>query len=146
MNTEEIIRLLQAFDASSSCRLEYHNQDQQLILEKPTVAAYPQTVPAGDVALGEAVACNAAPVQASTPNQTIDAPLVGTFYRASAPDAPAFVQPGDRVKKGQTIGLIEAMKMISEIPCPCDCIIQQVVAEDGQLVGFGDALFEVQEL
>ena len=73
-------------------------------------------------------------------------PLVGTFYRASAPDAPAFVQPGDRVKKGQTIGLIEAMKMISEIPSPCDCIIQQVVAEDGQLVGFGDALFEVQEL
>ena len=46
----------------------------------------------------------------------------------------------------QTIGLIEAMKMINEIPAPCDCVIESLVAQDGALVGFGDPLFQIREL
>ena len=67
--------------------------------------------------------------------------MVGTFYAAPAPDAPPFVQVGTRVKKGEPLGLLEAMKMMSEIPAPCDCEITAVLKENGQLAAFGDPLF-----
>ena len=76
--------------------------------------------------------------------QTIDAPLLGTFYAAPAPDQPPFVSAGSRVEKGQTVCLIEAMKMISEIPAPCDCVIEEVLKADGQLADFKEPLFGVR--
>ena len=72
--------------------------------------------------------------------EAITAPLVGTFYAAPAPDQPPFVSVGDRVKKGQTVCLIEAMKMMSEVPAPCDCIIEAVLKENGELAAFGEPL------
>ena len=75
----------------------------------------------------------------------IDAPVVGTFYVAPAPDQPPFVQPGDKVQKGQTVCLMEAMKMMSEVKAPCDCVIEAVLQEDGALVSFGDALIRYRE-
>ena len=74
----------------------------------------------------------------------ITAPLVGTFYAASAPEQPPFVQVGDRVRKGQTVCLIEAMKMMSEVPAPCDCVIEAVLKANGELVSFGEPLFRYQ--
>jgi biotin carboxyl carrier protein len=71
---------------------------------------------------------------------TVTAPLVGTFYAAPAPDQPPFVKKGDRVIKGQTLCLLEAMKMMSEIPAPCDCVIEEVLKDDGALAAFGDPL------
>ena len=101
-------------------------------------------VEAAPVAVSQPAAAPAA--AAPTAGATIDAPLVGTFYVASAPGEAPFVKPGDTVHKGQTIGLIEAMKMINEIPAPCDCVIESLVAQDGALVGFGDPLFQIREL
>ena len=72
---------------------------------------------------------------------SIDAPLVGTFYTSPAPDQAPFVLPGDRVSKGQTVCLIEAMKMMSEVPAPCDCVIESVCKSNGELVAFGEPLF-----
>ena len=69
------------------------------------------------------------------------APLVGCYYSAPAPDQPPFVSVGDRVKKGQTLCLIEAMKMMSEIPAPCDCVIEAVLKENGALVAYQEPLF-----
>ena len=71
----------------------------------------------------------------------ISAPLVGTFYASSAPDHPPFVAVGDRVAKGQTVCLIEAMKMMSEVSAPCDCVIEEVVKANGELAAFGEPLF-----
>ena len=65
---------------------------------------------------------------------------MGTFYAAPAPDQPPFVKVGDRVKKGQTVCLIEAMKMMSEVPAPCDCIIEAVLKDNGELAAFGEPL------
>ena len=65
---------------------------------------------------------------------------MGTFYAAPAPDQPPFVSVGQRVKKGETVCLIEAMKMMSEVPAPCDCVIEAVLKEDGQLAAFGEPL------
>jgi biotin carboxyl carrier protein len=70
--------------------------------------------------------------------------MVGTFYAASAPEQPPFVQVGDRVRKGQPVCLLEAMKMMSEIPAPCDCEITAVLKENGALVSFGEPLFRYQ--
>lgn len=74
----------------------------------------------------------------------ITAPMVGTYYAASDPKQPPFVMPGDRVFKGQTVCLMEAMKMISEIPAPCDCIIEEILKADGDLAAFGEPLFRYQ--
>ena len=92
----------------------------------------------------------AAPVAAAAPavpapapeadGKVVTAPLVGTFYAAPAPEKPPFVRAGDRVKKGDTLCLIEAMKMMSEIPAPCDCVIEAVLKESGELVSFGEPL------
>ena len=74
----------------------------------------------------------------------ITAPLVGTYYAAASPEAEPFVSVGSKVSKGQTVCLIEAMKMISEIPAPCDCIIRQVEKQNGTLAAFGEVLFRYE--
>lgn len=68
-----------------------------------------------------------------------------TFYAASAPDAAPYVQVGDHVKKGQTVCLMEAMKMMNEVQAPCDCVIEAVLQQDGALVSFGDPLIRYRE-
>ena len=77
---------------------------------------------------------------------TVKAPLVGTFYAASAPGEAPVVSVGDTAKKGQTLCVLEAMKMMSEVPAPCDCVILEILAKDGDLVGFDAPLFQVREL
>ncbi|MCI9376336.1 MAG: acetyl-CoA carboxylase biotin carboxyl carrier protein subunit, partial [Oscillibacter sp.] len=81
----------------------------------------------------------AAPVQEAE-GPVVSAPLVGTFYAAPAPDQPPFVSAGDRVQKGQTLCLLEAMKTMVEVPAPCDCVIEAVLKANGELAAFGDAL------
>ena len=86
------------------------------------------------------------PAAAPAPaDKCITAPLVGTFYAASAPDAAPFVQVGDHVKKGQTVCLMEAMKMMNEVQAPCDCVIEEILQEDGALVSFGEPLLRYRE-
>jgi len=77
---------------------------------------------------------------------TVNAPLVGTFFRAPGPDAEPYVRPGERVAKGQTVGLIEAMKTMSEIPAPCDLVVEEVLAENGSLVSFGAPLLRYRHV
>ena len=84
------------------------------------------------------------PVPAPPPareTEAVCAPLVGTFYAKPGPEQPPFVSSGSRVSKGQTLCLLEAMKMMSEVPAPCDCVIEEVLKADGQLVSFGEPLF-----
>ena len=66
--------------------------------------------------------------------------MVGTFYRSPSPDRPPFVQVGQRIEKGQTICIIEAMKLMNEISSPASGIVRAIIAENGQPVGFGDRL------
>jgi acetyl-CoA carboxylase biotin carboxyl carrier protein len=74
----------------------------------------------------------------------IKSPIVGTFYRAAEPGAPAFVDVGDVVKKGQVLCIIEAMKLMNEIESDCDGEIVTIYAENGKPVQFGDRLFAVK--
>ena len=76
----------------------------------------------------------------------VTAPLVGVFYAAPAPDEPAYAAPGASVKKGDTLCLIEAMKMMSEVPAPADCVVEEVLARDGEAVGVGAPLFRIRRM
>jgi acetyl-CoA carboxylase biotin carboxyl carrier protein len=73
----------------------------------------------------------------------ITAPMVGTFYGAPAPDAPAYVEPGSRVKPGDTLCIIEAMKLMNELECEISGTIVEVCMENAQPVEFGQVLFRV---
>ena len=131
MTNQEWKDVLTCFEGSSLSRLKLSTQEFTIELERGLSAA-----PA---------AAAAAPVPSPAPKapegETVSAPMVGTFYTAPAPDQPTFVQVGDRVKKGQPLCLLEAMKMMSEVTAPCDCEITAVLKENGALVSFGDGLF-----
>lgn len=76
----------------------------------------------------------------------ITSPIVGTFYSAPSPDAKAFVKIGDRVKAGQTVCILEAMKLMNEIESDYDCEIEAVLASNEQKVEYGQPLFKVKKL
>lgn len=76
----------------------------------------------------------------------ITSPIVGTFYSAPAPDAPAFVKVGDQVKNGQTVCILEAMKLMNEIQSEFDCEIEAVLVSNEQKVEYGQPLFRVKKL
>lgn len=128
MTNQEIYELMTRFDASGLQRLKLAQGDFQIELEKAVAAVAP------------APAVSAAPVRETEEGSVITAPLVGTFYAASAPEQPPFVTPGNRVEKGQTVCLLEAMKNMIEVPAPCDCVIDEVLKANGELAAFGEAL------
>lgn len=142
MTNQEIFELMARFDASGITTFKLTTKDCALELGKGGAAVLPAAAPAG----APAPAAAAAPAPAAQPEgPCITAPLVGTFYAASAPDAAPFVQVGDKVKKGQTVCLMEAMKMMNEVHAPCDCTIEAILQEDGALVSFGDPLIRYRE-
>ena len=113
MTNQEIYDLIACFERSSLQTLRLSRQDFSIELSRGGAAA---AAPAAPAAMTAPAAVSAAPREAD--GEAITAPLVGTFYAAPAPDQPPFVSVGDRVKKGQTVCLIEAMKMMSEVPPP----------------------------
>lgn len=79
-----------------------------------------------------------------TNGHSITSPMVGTFYRSSSPDAAAFVEVGSSIKKGDTLCIIEAMKILNEIESDKDGVIKQILVENGNPVEFGEPLFIIE--
>ena len=77
--------------------------------------------------------------------ESITANTIGTYYSKPDPDSEAFVREGDRVKKGQVICILEAMKMMNEIKAPFNCKIEKILISDGEVVEFGEELFKVSK-
>ena len=98
------------------------------------VPAVPATAPVP-------AAAEAAPQPAVPAGKPVTSPMVGTFYRSPSPEAKPFVQVGDTVKKGDTLCIIEAMKLLNEIEAEEDGVIKEVLVENGQPVEFGQPLF-----
>ena len=146
MTRDELLALLDHFSASALHRMEYEEGGVRLMLEKapPAPTAAEPAVPAAASAAAPAPAAPAAAPKAE--GSVIKAPLVGTFYAAPSPEAAPFVRAGDRVKKDNTVCIIEAMKMMSEVPAPCDCVIEEVLPASGDLVGYDQPLFRIREL
>ena len=106
-------------------------------------AAMPATAPAPapTAAAPTAAADSAEPAAAGN---DVPAPMVGTFYASPSPDSPAFVSVGDTISVGQTLCIIEAMKVMNEIKSEVAGTVTAIVAQDGEPVQFGDCLFRVQ--
>lgn len=109
----------------------------------PAVAALPAAAPAPAPAPAASAAAAPASEAASAPVETIDSPLVGTFYRASSPEAQPFVKVGDKVTPDTIVGIIEAMKVMNEIKAEKSGVIKEIVVENGQPVEYGEALFVI---
>ena len=136
MTNQEIYDLMARFDGSGLQKLKLSQGDFTIELKKAAPAAAASiSAPAAAV---PAMASAAVPEAGEGP--AISAPLVGTFYAAPAPEQPPFVSVGDRVKKGQTVCLLEAMKTMIEVPAPCDCVIGEILKANGDLAAFGEAL------
>lgn len=134
MTNQEIYELIARFDRSTLQTLRLTTGDFSIELGRGASGAAETAVPLGDIT---PLSSPSAPQG----GEIISAPLVGVFYTAPTPDRPPFVSVGDRVEKGQTVCLIEAMKMMSEVPAPCSCVIEEVVKANGELAAFGDPLF-----
>lgn len=94
---------------------------------------------------GQAAVQPAAPAPSAAPaGHTVKSPMVGTFYRASSPGAKSFVEMGSQVKEGDTICIIEAMKILNEIEADKSGTITQILCENGQAVEYGQPLFVIE--
>ena len=85
----------------------------------------------------------AAPAASAEPRKTINSPMVGTFYRAPSPGAKPYADVGQRVKAGDTVCIIEAMKLLNEIEAETDGVIQEILVDNGAPVEFGQPLFVI---
>ena len=108
-------------------------------------AALPDPPPAAPV--GAAPSASPEPEVAETATSglaEVTSPMVGTFYRAPAPDAPAYVEVGDRVEKGQTLCILEAMKLMNELEAEISGTIREISVENAEPVEFGQVLFRIE--
>lgn len=149
MDLRKLKTLIDLVSESGVAELEItEGEDHVRIVNRPTVSAAPvvqapaavtvAAVPQAAPAPAAAPAAAPAPAQAALP--TITSPMVGTFYRAPSPGAAPFIEVGDTVKKGQVIGIIEAMKLLNEVEADKDGVVQAFAAENGQPVEYGQPL------
>ena len=133
MELQQLYSLMDRFGASGLTALEWEHQGERVALRKEAIVSVPAAVPA-------------APAEREEQGEVVSAPLVGVFYAASAPEESPYVTAGAQVKKGDTLCLIEAMKMMSEVPAPADCVVEEVLAQDGEAVGVGAPLFRIRRV
>jgi len=118
--------------------------DGVVYAQAPVLAAAPAVAAAPVAAAAPAApAAAAAPAEDTSKYVTVTAPMIGTFYRKPSPDKPVFVNVGDTVKAGQTVCIIEAMKLFNEIECEVSGTVVKVIADDMKPVEYGQPLFMV---
>ena len=146
MDLEKIEGLVKIIENSSLTEFSIKDGETKITMSKlthpPVIAA---GVPAAPMAAAPAQPA-AAEEKAEDEFELILAPIVGTFYSAAAPDVPAYVKVGDHVKSGQTVCILEAMKLMNEIQADYDCEIEAVLVSNEQKVEYGQPLFRVKKL
>ncbi|HEF8389819.1 TPA: acetyl-CoA carboxylase biotin carboxyl carrier protein [Campylobacter jejuni] len=151
MTKEEIKELVNLFAEANISKIKIKEQDGfEIELERDMCRDVPAPVcppvPAPQP-INVSVVNEAQPSQSVKSNKpSINSPMVGTFYQAPSPGAAPFVKVGSTVKKGDTIAIIEAMKIMNEIEAEFDCRIAEILVADGQPVEFGMPLFAVEKL
>ena len=124
-------------------KLTLKRESNQATIVQQVAAPAQQVVPAAPVAAPAAAAVSAEPAEDPTLHY-VTAPLVGTFYASAAPDAPAYVQVGDRVKKGQILCIIEAMKLMNEIESDVSGIIVESICDNATPVEYGTKIYSIK--
>ncbi len=154
MNITEIKDLMSQFDQSSLREFSYSNagetlhfsKNQQVIaapspkLEAPVAPASP-AVPAAETSEPAPAEASVSPVAEGA---VVESPLVGVAYLSPSPDKPAFVAVGDTVKKGQTLMIIEAMKVMNEVPADRDGVVTEILVANQDVVEYGQGLVRIK--
>ena len=148
---DEIKQLMEYLEKSSFVEFEIEREGVKLKLVRRG-AGGPETpvmvvgghapVAAAPAAPGPAAA--PAAVAEAADQHVVKSPIVGTFYRSSAPDAKPFANVGDRVAKGQVLCIVEAMKLMNEIESDCDGEVLEILVSNGQPVEFGEPMFRLR--
>ncbi len=154
MNITEIKDLMAQFDTSSLREFSYKTSEGELVFSKndrqvvsdtpavsPATVAPVSTIQVEESALNEIINET---VSGESEGDIVDSPLVGVAYLAPAPDKPNFVSVGDTVKKGQTLLIIEAMKVMNEVPAPKDGTITEILVNNEEVVDFGKGLVRIK--
>jgi acetyl-CoA carboxylase biotin carboxyl carrier protein len=147
MDLRKLKKLIDLVQESGIAELEITEGEEKVRINRTgsgTPAAYfPQQAPAAaPLAAGPTEAPVAAP--AAETGHTLKSPMVGTFYRSPSPGSPPFVEVGQSVSKGQTLCIIEAMKLLNEIESDASGTIRAVLVENGQPVEYGQPLFIIE--
>ena len=149
---DEIKEIITALDNSSVTEVELTcGNGEKIKLKKRSevklVAAEPIEVPAAPLVIPAAPTAPAAPAAEAAPvaeGKEIKSPMVGVFYAAASPDSAPYVQVGQAVKKGDTLCIIEAMKLMNEINAEESGVITEICVKNGDLVQFGQPLFKIK--
>lgn len=145
MNNKDLKQLIKIFEASSLSRMRLDKGDVTIELEKQsalTQTAQPAT-PVVSVTTPN-TSTSTEPAETQSPYDPVKAPLVGTYYEAPAPDQPPFVRLGQTVKKGETLFIIEAMKVMNEIIAPRDGKIARIHAKNAEMVMYDQTVMEIE--
>ena len=142
MNIPEIKAIIDLFETSSLSQLKIENKDLKIELTQGGLTA--QVGAAGEPAPESGKPLPTNPPQPIPQGIPVKAPLPGVFYRSEAPGAKPFVEVGQKVSKGETLCLIEAMKVMNEIPSPLTGTVVAILPENGELVSFEQALVEIE--
>lgn len=142
VNWQEIRLLLAALQESDVAELTLEFKDFRLTLRKGSAEASPPAAPP-PAPPAEAPPPESAPKPAPSHWVEVTAPMVGTFYSAPAPGETDFVQVGQRVNKGQTLCIIEAMKLMNEIEAETAGVVREILVSNGQPVEFGQVLMRL---
>ena len=141
---ESGIAELEITEGEEKVRISRVNQTTQATVTTAPQAATPQVITtATAVEATPAIPAAEAMAPAEPEGHVVKAPMVGTFYRCASPGAKPFVEVGQRVNQGDTLCIIEAMKLLNEIECDCSGVIKEILAENGQPVEYGEPLFVI---
>ncbi len=152
MNIDEIVTLIKAVSEYKLTSLELEEDSVKLSIrrEKESPQLVTVAAPAGAAAPGAVPVVTAVPEPASSEtgnipsDKVVTSPLVGTFYSSASPDKEPFVKEGDTVKKGQVLGIIEAMKLMNEIESEYDGVVEAVLVNNEDVVEYGQPLFRIR--
>lgn len=146
MNLNEIKDLMAQFDQSSLKEFSYKNGTDELVFSKNEAKLVAEASPAPQAQTTPAVevVSETSASESVVEGDLVESPLVGVAYLAAGPDKSNFVSVGDTVKKGQTLVIIEAMKVMNEIPTPKDGVVTEILVENEEMVEFGKGLVRIK--
>lgn len=159
MTLEELFKIWDRFEASSVDRVLFENESGKIELEKakdvvnlvqgnmqmPVGTDTKYTQPVGTALVDNSTDSEKVNTDQPSDETVIKAPFVGTFYRSPGPDASPYVQVGQKVKKGDVLCIIEAMKIMNEITSPVDGVVRAIYANDDTLLEFNQAIMIIGE-
>ncbi|KLE10503.1 acetyl-CoA carboxylase [Aliarcobacter butzleri L355] len=157
MDFKDIKELIRVFDKSELNKLRIKEADFEISMQRgfeggvttvTTAPAVAVSAPVAQVAssVGAPAAVTSGEGSLLSKGDTINAPMVGTFYSSPSPESPAFVKVGDTVRKGQTLCILEAMKIMNEVEAEFDCKILEILVQDSSPVEYDMPIFVVEKI